>query len=152
MLFHRWKFICRCYCKYKSYISNHIHLVKEDLNSNWLFFFRLCCSFMFLHSLKCLYSCASVGSEHQCITIRNQVYILVWIANVCLKQCKRLKNSSDWKYAFLFLHCDTVFLYLRGFCFLSDVEQLKKELDELVNALEKHFFQPEKNNLQRKTE
>lgn len=36
--------------------------------------------------------------------------------------------------------------------FLSDVEQLKKELDELVNALEEHFFQPEKNNLQRKTE
>ncbi|NXS08529.1 PGM2 protein, partial [Neodrepanis coruscans] len=34
----------------------------------------------------------------------------------------------------------------------SDVEQLKKELDELVNALEKHFFQPEKNKLQRKTE
>jgi len=36
--------------------------------------------------------------------------------------------------------------------FHSDVEQLKKELDELVSALEKHFFQPEKNNLQRKTE
>lgn len=38
------------------------------------------------------------------------------------------------------------------FLFSSDVEQLKKELDELVNALEKHFFQPEKNKLQRKTE
>lgn len=36
--------------------------------------------------------------------------------------------------------------------FHSDIEQLKKELDELVSALEKHFFQPEKNNLQRKTE
>lgn len=111
-MFRGWKFICRYYCKYKSYISNPINLVKKDLNSNWLFCFRLCCSFMFLHSLKCLYSCASVGSEHQCITVRNQMYILVWIENVCLRQCNRLKNSSDWKYAFLFLHCDTVSVFV----------------------------------------
>uniref|UniRef100_A0A7M4ECV3 Phosphoglucomutase 2 n=2 Tax=Crocodylus porosus TaxID=8502 RepID=A0A7M4ECV3_CROPO len=34
----------------------------------------------------------------------------------------------------------------------SDLEQLKKELEELVNAIEKHFFQPEKNKLQAKAE
>uniref|UniRef100_A0A8C2VJK1 Phosphoglucomutase 2 n=2 Tax=Chinchilla lanigera TaxID=34839 RepID=A0A8C2VJK1_CHILA len=34
----------------------------------------------------------------------------------------------------------------------SDPEQLKKELDELVNAIEEHFFQPQKYNLQPKSE
>lgn len=50
--------------------------------------------------------------------------------------------------AFPLFHC---FLFV-WISFPSDVEQLKKELDELVTALEKHFFQPEKNKLQRKTE
>ncbi|KAH0507023.1 Phosphoglucomutase-2 [Microtus ochrogaster] len=30
----------------------------------------------------------------------------------------------------------------------SDLEQLKKQLDELVSAIEEHFFQPQKYNLQ----
>nr|XP_056711292.1 phosphopentomutase [Euleptes europaea] len=34
----------------------------------------------------------------------------------------------------------------------SDFEKLKKELDELVSAIEKHFFEPEKNKLQAKPE
>ncbi|OWK06921.1 PGM2, partial [Cervus elaphus hippelaphus] len=34
----------------------------------------------------------------------------------------------------------------------SDPEQLKKELDELVSAIEEHFFQPQKYNLQPKGE
>ncbi|XP_051820532.1 phosphopentomutase [Antechinus flavipes] len=34
----------------------------------------------------------------------------------------------------------------------SDHEQLKKELDDLVSAIEEHFFQPEKNKLQPKSE
>ncbi|KAH0616259.1 hypothetical protein JD844_027237 [Phrynosoma platyrhinos] len=34
----------------------------------------------------------------------------------------------------------------------SDFEKLKKELDELVSAVEKYFFEPEKNNLQSKPE
>ncbi|XP_034627769.1 phosphoglucomutase-2 isoform X1 [Trachemys scripta elegans] len=34
----------------------------------------------------------------------------------------------------------------------SDPEQLKKELDELVSAIEEYFFQPEKNKLQPKAE
>ncbi|XP_063313933.1 phosphopentomutase [Pelobates fuscus] len=34
----------------------------------------------------------------------------------------------------------------------SDLDQLKKELDDLVAAIEEYFFQPEKNKLQRKTE
>lgn len=34
----------------------------------------------------------------------------------------------------------------------SDPEQLKKELHELVSALEEHFFQPQKYNLQPKAE
>lgn len=34
----------------------------------------------------------------------------------------------------------------------SDFEQLKKELDALAEAIEEHFFQPKKNNLQAKTE
>lgn len=78
--------------------------------------------------------------------MRKQVYILLaLIENVCLKQCNRLNDcflaSPLWQFS--------VFVWI---LFLSDVERLKKELDELVNALEKHFFQPEKNNLQRKTE
>nr|AAH76840.1 Pgm2l1-prov protein [Xenopus laevis] len=34
----------------------------------------------------------------------------------------------------------------------SDFDVLKKELDDLADAIEEHFFQPEKNKLQRKTE
>lgn len=34
----------------------------------------------------------------------------------------------------------------------SDFEKLKKELDELANAIEKYFFEPEKNKLQTKPE
>lgn len=34
----------------------------------------------------------------------------------------------------------------------SDPEQLKKELNELVTAIEEHFFQPQKYNLQAKAE
>ncbi|KAG8453582.1 hypothetical protein GDO86_000278 [Hymenochirus boettgeri] len=34
----------------------------------------------------------------------------------------------------------------------SDLALLKMELDELVDAIEEHFFQPEKNKLQRKTD
>lgn len=34
----------------------------------------------------------------------------------------------------------------------SDFEQLKKELDALAEAIEEHYFQPKKNNLQAKTE
>ncbi|EDL37709.1 phosphoglucomutase 1, isoform CRA_a, partial [Mus musculus] len=33
-----------------------------------------------------------------------------------------------------------------------DPEHLKKELDELVGAIEEHFFQPQKYNLQPKAE
>lgn len=36
--------------------------------------------------------------------------------------------------------------------FCSDPEQLKKELNELVTAIEEHFFQPQKYNLQAKAE
>lgn len=36
--------------------------------------------------------------------------------------------------------------------FSSDPEQLKKELNELVSAIEEHFFQPQKYNLQPKAE
>jgi hypothetical protein len=36
--------------------------------------------------------------------------------------------------------------------FFSDPEHLKKELDELVGAIEEHFFQPQKYNLQPKAE
>lgn len=34
----------------------------------------------------------------------------------------------------------------------SDFDMLKKELDDLADAIEEYFFQPEKNKLQRKTE
>ncbi|XP_053560037.1 phosphopentomutase [Bombina bombina] len=34
----------------------------------------------------------------------------------------------------------------------SDFDQLKKELEDLADAIEEHFFQPEKNKLQRKSE
>ncbi|XP_018422734.1 PREDICTED: phosphoglucomutase-2 [Nanorana parkeri] len=34
----------------------------------------------------------------------------------------------------------------------SDYDQLKKELDDLADAIEEHFFQPERNKLQRKTD
>lgn len=34
----------------------------------------------------------------------------------------------------------------------SDPEQLKKELNELVSAIEEHFFQPQKYNLQPKAD
>lgn len=36
--------------------------------------------------------------------------------------------------------------------FCSDPDQLKKELNELVSAIEEHFFQPQKYNLQPKGE
>lgn len=71
--------------------------------------------------------------------------------NVCLNNATDLSIFSHWRIFFSFstVTLSSVFVWI---LFLSDVEQLKKELDELVNALEKHFFQPEKNNLQRKTE
>lgn len=38
------------------------------------------------------------------------------------------------------------------FSFHSDYDQLKKELNDLADAIEEHFFQPEKNKLQPKAE
>jgi len=61
----------------------------------------------------------------------------------------KIPQTENVLFSFSAVTLISVFVWI---LFLSDVEQLKKELDELVSALEKHFFQPEKNNLQRKTE
>lgn len=61
----------------------------------------------------------------------------------------KIPHTENVYFSFSIVSLFSVFVW---FSFSSDVEQLKKELDELVNALEKHFFQPEKNKLQRKTE
>lgn len=52
------------------------------------------------------------------------------------------------KICFGIIHSSGIFFPL----FSSDPEQLKKELNELVSAIEECFFQPQKYNLQPKAE
>ena len=63
----------------------------------------------------------------------------------------RNKNSCDLP-SYGFPNCYFIISFI-SLCLLnSDVTQLKKELDDLVDAIVKDFFEPEKNKLQPKPE
>lgn len=74
-------------------------------------------------------------------------YGLTSLSSKCLN-CKWQPQLSEQSY---FIVSFSVFL-LRLLGSNSDVTQLKKELDDLVDAIVGNFFEPEKNKLQPKPE
>lgn len=126
-------------------ILNFVHLLETGIvtyrgkccavGAEWLFCIALVGKGLFIIEY---YSCSHFKNS--------SIYTFI-IDRKCLS--KTIHQAVNVLFSFSTLTAFSVFVWI---LFFSDVEQLKKELDELVNALEKHFFQPEKNNLQRKTE
>lgn len=72
------------------------------------------------------------------------------VTNYFPMNCLIALAASVWRYL---LHYVIFCLPLQLFGSLnSDVTQLKKELDDLVDAIIENFFEPEKNKLQPKAE